>query len=201
MKHFLRFGAYALHPLLMPLLGMVIYYYITPRFTEGAVIQSKVIAILIITLLIPIVTFFLLRNIGWVSSIHLGEVHERKIPLMLQCLLLLLIIKMVFDPYDTPELYFFFVGILFSAISALILVLFRIKASLHQMGIAGVTMFVIALSIHFQVNMLVWIAFLVFCNGWVASARLSTRAHTIPEIVLGFCIGFFPQIMVLNFWL
>ncbi len=201
MKHFLRFGAFALHPLLMPLLGMVIYYYVTPRFVDSSVIQSKVLAILIITLFVPIVTYFILKNVGWVTNIQLGDVRERKIPLMLQCLLVLLIIKTVFDPYDNPELYFFFVGILFSAFSALLLVLFRVKASLHQMGIAGVTMFVIALSIHFKVNILPWIALLLFANGWVASSRLSTRAHTFPEIVMGFVIGFFPQLIVLNLWL
>jgi hypothetical protein len=201
MKHFLRIGAYVLHPLLMPLLGALVYFVITPRFIDSEIIRAKLFAITIITLVVPIVLFMLLKNIGWISSLDLHNVKERKIPLMLQCLLLLLIIKMVFDPYDSPEMYFFFVGVLFSTISALLLVIFKVKVSLHQMGIAGVTMFIIALSIHFEVNMLVWIGLVALANGWVASSRLHTNSHTYPELVLGFSVGLIPQFLILNYWL
>jgi len=201
MKHFLRIGAYVLHPLLMPLLGTMVYFVITPRFIDSEVIRAKLFAITIITLVVPIVLFMLLKNIGWISSLDLHNVKERKIPLMLQCLLLLFIIKMVFDPYDSPEMYFFFVGVLFSTISALLLVIFKVKVSLHQMGIAGVTMFIIALSVHFKVNMLVWIGFVALANGWVASSRLHTNSHTYPELILGFFVGLIPQFLLLNFWL
>ena len=69
------------------------------------------------------------------------------------------------------------------------------------MGVAGVTMFVIALSIHFKVNMLLWIGFFFFCNGWVASSRLESNAHTYPELIIGFFLGMIPQLMLLSFWL
>ena len=201
MNYFLRFGAYVLHPLLMPLIGAFTYYIITPRFVDSEVIRAKLFAIAIITLLVPIVLFFLLKNLGKISSLELEDVRERKFPLMLQCLLLLLIIKLVFNPYDSPEMYFFFVGILFSSIAALILVLFKVKASLHQMGIAGVTLFVIALSVHFQVNMLFWIGLFILGNGWVASSRLHTSSHNYQELILGFFVGMIPQVLMLNFWL
>ncbi|MDC8005916.1 hypothetical protein POV27_17820 [Aureisphaera galaxeae] len=201
MDRFLRLGAYVLHPLLMPILGTAIYFYITPRYIDREIIQSKLLAIFIITFLIPVVTYFLLKNIGLIQTSQLEDVRERKFPLMIQCLLILLVVKMVFDPYDTPEMYYFYVGILFSSISALILVLFKIKVSLHQMGVAGLTMFVIALSIHFQINMLIWIGLLLFGNGWVASSRLSTYSHTVPELVLGFFVGVVPQLLMLQFWL
>ena len=144
---------------------------------------------------------FLLRNLGVIKSIHLAAINERKVPLMLQCLLILLIIKMVFDPYDSAELYYFFVGILFSSMSALILVFFKVKASLHQMGVSGVTMFLIALSAHFQINMLLWVCFFFIANGWVDSSRLHTKSHTYPELIIGFFIGLVPQLLLVNFWL
>tara|TARA_R110000751_G_scaffold149589_1_gene254556 strand:- start:100 stop:705 length:606 start_codon:yes stop_codon:yes gene_type:complete len=201
MNIFLRIGAYLLHPLLMPLLGTVLYYIYTPRYVELGVAQSRILAVTIITFFIPIVTFFLLRNLGVLNTIHLESVHERKVPLMLQCLLLLLVIKMVFDPYDNAELYYFFVGVLFTTMTALILVFLKFKVSLHQMGIAGVTMFLIALSVHFQINMLLWVCFFFIANGWVASSRLHTSSHTYPELIAGFFIGLIPQVLLLNFWL
>ncbi|MAP55622.1 hypothetical protein [Altibacter sp.] len=201
MDYFLRFGAYVMHPLLMPLFGTLLYFGITPRYVEPELIQAKVAAVAIITLFIPLITFFLLKNIGVIASIHLAEVRERKVPLMIQSVLLLLIIKMVFDPYDSPEMYYFFIGILFSAITALFLVFFKFKVSLHQMGIAGLTMFLIALSVHFKVNMLLWIGFFFFSNGWVASSRLHTQSHTYPELIIGFFVGLIPQLILVSFWL
>ncbi len=201
MNFFLRFAAYLFHPLLMPLLGSILYYILTPRFVEPEIMQARLFAVAIITLLIPIIVFFLLKNLGIVRSIHLEDVTERKLPLMIQCLLLILIIKMVFDPYDSPELYYFFVGILFSAITTLLLVFLKFKVSLHQMGIAGVTMFLIALGVHFKVNVLVAIALHFIANGWVASSRLHTKSHTYPELITGFFIGVIPQLIMLNFWL
>lgn len=201
MNRFLRFGSYVLHPLLMPLLGVLIYFIFTPRYIEVEMLRAKIFAVAIITLLIPIITFFLLKNLGVINSIHLETTKERKIPLMIQCILFLVIIKLVFDPYDNPELYYFFVGILFSAIAALLMVILKIKVSLHQIGIAGVTMFLIVLSIHFKINVLLWISVFFFFNGWVASSRLHTESHNYLELIFGFFIGLIPQIIMVNFWL
>ena len=201
MNYFLRIASYLFHPLLMPLLGALLYYRFTSKFIEPSIIQAKLFAIIIITILIPLITFFLLKNLKIVDSINLKRVSERKYPLMIQSLLILLIIKMVYNAYESPEMYFFFTGVLFSTITAIILVLFKFKVSLHQMGIAGVTMFLIALSAHFQINILIGIGFLFFCNGWVASSRLHTNSHSIPELIAGFFIGIVPQIILLNFWL
>lgn len=201
MNYFLRIGAYLLHPLLMPLLGTLLYFVVTPRYIEPGLLQSRLVAVAIITVGIPIVTFFLLRNLGTISSIHLETVAERKIPLAIQCVLLLLIIKLVFDPFDSPEMYYFFVGVLFSGMSALILAFLKFKVSLHQMGIAGVTMFLIVLSVHFKINMLVWLCLFFIGNGWVASSRLHTKSHTYPELIGGFFIGVVPQLLLVTFWL
>lgn len=103
MKLFLNLGSYLFHPLLMPLMGTAIYLYITPRFVEREVVMANLFAIAIITIIIPIVIFFLLKNLGLVETIFLRNVRERKFPLMIQCILLLLILKMVFDPFDNPE--------------------------------------------------------------------------------------------------
>ncbi len=201
MNYFLRIASYLFHPLLMPLLGALLYFRFTPRFIEPSIVQAKLFAIIIITILIPLITYFLLKNLRIVDSIYLNKVSERKYPLMIQSLLILLIIKMVFSAYESPEMYFFFSGVLFSTIAAIILVLFKFKISLHQMGIAGVTMFLIALSAHFKINLLFGIGFLFLCNGWVASSRLQTNSHTTPELIIGFVIGIVPQLIMLNFWL
>lgn len=201
MKLFLKAASYIFHPLLMPILGTILYYIVTPKYIDPQLVRVEFFAIIIITILIPIVIFFLLKNLRVVETIYLKEVKERKFPLMIQCILLLLIIKMVFDPYDDPELYYFFVGILFSAFSALIMVLFKVKVSLHQMGVAGILLFLVGLSAHFKINLLVTISFFLFVNGWVASSRLNNDSHTYPELGVGLLLGALPQLILFNFWL
>ena len=201
MRFFLKAASYIFHPLLMPLLGTVLYFNVTPRYLEPELMRSNLFAIGIITVLIPLVVFFLLKNLGVVETIYLKEVRERKFPLMIQCILLLLIIKMIFDPYEDPELYYFFVGMLFSAFSALVMVLFKLKVSLHQMGVTGILMFLVGLSAHFKINLLVTISFFLFVNGWVASSRLNSDSHTYPELGIGLLLGAIPQLILFNLWL
>lgn len=201
MRLFLKAASYIFHPLLMPILGVLLYYIVTPKYIDLQFVRVEFFAIIIITILIPIVVFFLLKNLRVVETIYLKEVKERKFPLMIQCILLLLIIKMVFDPYDDPELYYFFVGILFSAFSALIMVLFKLKVSLHQMGVAGILLFLVGLSAHFKINLLITISFFLFVNGWVASSRLNNDSHTYPELGAGFLLGALPQLILFSFWL
>lgn len=201
MRLFLKAASYIFHPLLMPLLGAILYFSVTPRYVEPEMLRAKLLAIAIITIFIPIVVFFLLKNIRVVETIYLKDVKERKFPLMIQCILFLLIIKMVFDPYDDREMYYFFVALLFSAFSALVMVFFRLKVSLHQMGVAGILMFLVGLSAHFKINLLVTISFFLFVNGWVASSRLNSDSHTYPELGVGFLLGALPQLILFNLWL
>jgi hypothetical protein len=201
MNFFFKIGAWLFHPLLMPFLGVAIYFRVTPRFIIPEMMYSKLIVVFILTFLIPVLLFFLLKTLGLINSIHLKEVKERRIPLMLQCLLFVVVIKMVFEPSNYPELYYFFVATLFSAITAFVLVMAKFKVSLHMIGTAGVTMFLIALSIHFKINTLVLISALFLVNGWVASSRLHTQSHTPVELIFGFFVGFIPQLILVNYWL
>lgn len=201
MNFFLKSASYLFHPLLMPILGTILYYSVTPKYIDPQFVRVEVFAIVILTILIPIVVFFLLKNLKVVETIYLKEVKERKFPLMIQCILLLLILKTVFDPYDDPELYYFFVGILFSAFSALLMVFFKLKVSLHQMGVSGLLIFLVGLSAHFKINLLITISFFLFANGWVASSRLHGEAHTYPELLIGLLLGALPQLILFNLWL
>lgn len=201
MNFLLKSVAYIAHPLFMPITGVLCYFFTSPRFIEPQFMIAKLIAVVIITIIIPIISFFLLKNLGVIQSIHLENVSERKYPLMIQVLLLLLILKMVFKVYDDLELYYFFVGILFTTLTALFLVFFKFKVSLHQMAVAGVTMFLIGLSVHFNINLLMGIAFLTILNGLVATSRLHTNSHTYPELIIGFFIGVIPQLVLFPYWL
>lgn len=201
MHFFLKIAAWLFHPLFIGIYGVLLYFLVTPRFVQPEIVYGKLLVVSILTLMIPILFFFILRNLNWVQSIELHSVNERKAPLMILAVLLLLMLRVVFDFYNYPELYYYFLGVLFTVITAWILVLFKFKASLHMMGISGLAMYAIALSIHFNINILMTIAFLLFACGWVASSRLHSKSHTTIELIIGFFIGWIPQLLLVNYWL
>ncbi len=201
MQKLIKSASYIFHPLWMPFLGSLLYFFITPRFFPLPLIKAKLLAIAITTLFIPIVFYFLLKNLGKAESMFLSDVRERRWPLFFFTLLISLNLYQILDVYNYPALYYFFVGILFSAITGLILAFLDLKISLHMVGLSGITMFVIALSIFYRINLIYSIAFLFAALGLTATSRLQLKAHTPLELILGFVIGVLPQIIVLNFWL
>jgi len=201
MRALIRSASYIFHPVWMPFIGSLLYFLITPRYFPLPLIKAKLLAIAITTLFIPIVFYFLLKNLGKATSMFMGNVKERRWPLFFFCLLMGLNLYQILDVYNYPALYYFFVGVLFSAFTAFLLALVRVKISLHMVGLAGIFMFVVALSIFYRVNLIYTIAFLIAAMGLTATSRLHMKAHNWLELSLGYFIGFIPQLIVLNFWL
>lgn len=201
MSTILKSISYIFHPLLMPLFGVVFYFQITRRDYQDEVIWAKLVALFILTVLLPIVLYFLLKTLGKVQSVHLKTPAERIIPLALNCVVTLIVIKRIIPPTQVLELYYFFIGILISSLSCLILALFKFKASIHMIAVSGVFMFFIALSIHFSININGSIALMCLALGAVATSRLHLRAHTPKELIIGAVVGLFPQLILIPYWL
>ena len=115
-------------------------------------------------------------------------------------MIILLIRKSItLDRY--PELHFFLLGGLLSTLLALILLFLNSKASLHTIAISSLTVFIIGLSLHLQLQNTFIITVLILLNGFVASSRLEMKAHTNKELVIGFILGALPQLLLLVLWL
>ncbi len=112
-----------------------------------------------------------------------------------------MIIIKILPPQEFIELYFFFVGILLSTVTCLILAVLSFKASIHMIATGGVLMFFIALSIHFSINISGSIALMFMIVGAVGTSRLYLKAHDKNEIIVGLLIGVIPQLILLNYWL
>lgn len=145
--------------------------------------------------------FYLLRTFGKIDNIMLSDISQRKIPLLLQIMLFSILISKSITIERFPELYFFFIGGLFSTIIAFMLLFAKVKSSIHMIGISALTIFIIGLSIHSQINIINTVVFFVMMNGFVASSRLEMKAHTKKELLIGFLCGMLPQLLLLYFWL
>ena len=127
-------------------------------------------------------------------------ISERKIPLVLQCFLIIFLVRTTVTIERYAELHFFFLGALLSTLIALVLLFANMKVSLHMIGISALTFFVLGLNLHFQTQNMVVILFLTLMNGFIASSRLEMNAHTAKELILGFLIGSVPQVLLLYLW-
>lgn len=157
--------------------------------------------VIILTFLIPISIFYLLRSLGKIDSIMVSELSQRKLPLIFQAILLLVLINKGTTEERIPELFFYFLAGLISAIIAILFLFAKIKVSLHMLGIGSLLFFVIGISIHEQTNFLISISILTLLTGIIATSRLEMKAHDLKELTIGFLVGIIPQVALWFFWL
>ena len=201
MKKILPFFSYLLHPIFIPLLGTVFYVLLDGRYLTLLQYIVLFLQIIIITILLPIAFFYLLKTLGKIETVMLSEISQRKIPLLLQLMLFGILIQKSITVERFPSLYFFFLGGLLTTIFTFLLLYVKVKASIHMIGISSLTIFIIGLSIHNQINTIYLVAFFMIMNGVVASSRLVMEAHSKKELLIGFLCGVIPQIALLYFWL
>jgi hypothetical protein len=168
------------------------------RIEEIIVVLTQ---ITILTILIPIAFYFFLRSTGKVDSIMIANIDQRKIPLLMQCFIIILLIQKSIPIERYSELHFFFLGALLSTLTALIFLFFNIKASLHMLAISSLTVFSFGLNIHHQANAIYLVIFFVLINGFVATSRLEMNAHSPKELIIGLLIGSVSQLLLLFLWL
>lgn len=201
MDRLLKSISFIFHPLIMPLLGVVFYFSKSPRFIPTEVIQAKLISLSILTVILPLLIYFLLKTLGKVESVYLKSTNERILPLVLNCIIILIVLQRILTATQIIELYYFFVGILISSMTCLMLAIIKFKASIHMISLSGIFMFFIALSIHFSININGTLAVMSIIMGAVATSRLHVKAHTYLELIIGVFIGAIPQLILITYWL
>jgi len=201
MARLLKSISYIFHPLIMPLLGVIFYFSKSPRYIPFEIIQAKVVSLFILTIILPVLLYLLLKTVGLVNTINLETTKERIYPLILNGIVILIVLQRILTPTQTIELYFFFVGILISNMACLLLAIMKFKASIHMIAISGAFMFFIALSIHFSININGTLALMSIITGAIATSRLHLKAHTYKELIIGIFIGFMPQLILVSYWL
>jgi len=193
--------SYLFHPLFIPLFGTLFYIV----FSDNYLVQTKsyvlLFQIVIITILLPLLFFYLLKTFGKVDSIMISDMNQRKIPLMLNISLLAVLVMRGIRSEMFPELHYYLLGGLLSSGLAFVLLFFKTKASIHMLGIGALTFFVIGLAIATDYDLHYTIATLFVITGFVASSRLAMKAHSLYELFFGYIIGIVPQIILYKYWL
>lgn len=154
------------------------------------------IQIFILTILLPISFYMLLKALKKVKSFTEATIEERRLPIFIQVLLLYCLLNFTILDTHFPELYKFFQAGLISSFLVFVSVMLRFKASLHMIGITSLFVFVVMLSSYLEIEATYTLAYLIMCMGFVASSRLYMKAHTPIELIAGMFIGALPQVFV-----
>lgn len=201
MRAFLRLISFVLHPLYIPFAGTLAYFLITPRYHTLQAQSGNILPIFILTVIIPIIFYFILRNLGVVTSILMIDIRERKYPLYIGLTLLIMVLYKVIPNNFAVELHYYFLGLIAATFSALILLFLNFKCSIHLLGMGSFLMYLINLSIHFQIAITLAIGITTFLCGLTASSRLYLNAHTRAEVLIGFMLGVISQLITVKYWL
>ncbi len=200
MQFLLRIISYIFHPIFIPLFGTITYFALAP-YSSLEQKNGTILPIFILTVVIPIIFFFILRNLKLITSIFAPSIKERIYPMLISSGIYFIILYKIIPQNYINEVYYFFIGLLTAAIAILVLLFLKFKASLHLLGMGSILLFLIGLSIHFEINITIAIGLVTLLSGLLTSSRLYLKAHTIPELILGFLIGASSQLYLFKFWL
>ena len=195
---FLKSISYILHPLLMPWMGAVYYFSVTPISFPAIRISFWLISIIFWSVILPLVLYFILKQLRVVQTIHLKTTNERLWPLLLNSIILGYLSFMILPKSISIELHYLFLGGMITALGGLFLAFLNFKTSIHMMSTGGTFFFMILINLHYGNSFSGALALFLIVVGAMASSRLHLNAHTTKELVAGLIIGVIPQFLLFD---
>ncbi len=184
-----KFISTVLHPIVMPTIGILIYFIFTPIYLNRKQQLSLLAVVFIATYIIPLLLLILLKSIGYIKSFQVHTINERRLPIFFMMTLLFVLGKFFSEISTIKELSYLFFGVVFGLGIIYLLFLAKVKASLHLLSIGATIGFFLLFQQLQNINTLPVVITLVFLSGLLASSRLYLKAHTVKEVYIGFFIG------------
>ena len=200
-----NFLSVILHPLLMPTLLLGMLFFTSPAIV-GVDVLTPVIRLTLLgficmtTFVVPALGIYYLYRAGYVKSLHLDDLADRRLPYFLTAFFYAF--ATYFFSYQlaplseiAPE-----IGIVLGSITVSIAIVGVIsmswKISAHGTGIGGLLGAVLGIAVKFGENRLLY-PFLVFVilGGMLVSARLQLNAHTPAQVGAGLSLGIFVSVI------
>jgi hypothetical protein len=196
-KRFAGLLSYLAHPLLMPMLGLII---ISNSGTYAADMDYRYtqfiyLSVFIFTLILPVSLIPLFFYTGLAKNIHFTELRERLIPLYITLIFYLaayFLIKKL--PISTIYQRFLFACCL--SILFLLAISYFYKISAHMIGLGGLIGLILVLSLRFDTDLMLYLVLALIFAGFTGFARLKLNAHNPLQVYLGFLVGFLTMIAV-----
>ncbi|HPD65073.1 MAG TPA: hypothetical protein P5050_06040 [Bacteroidia bacterium] len=189
LKIFFRTISILLHPVWYVFYLTIYLYFNTPLFYHYRGVRSFYLlcsVVLINTVLLPVIFTFLTQK-----DLYLESKEKRPFIYVVTAFFYLLFLFLS-GKFALPSLLIFYLRFSILSLIFLLLLNFRMKASLHLAGSGSILAILLFLAsqnpqIH-GISLIIWIVL----SGISASGRLYLQQHTLKEIIWGFLAGFFP---------
>lgn len=190
MRTFLKIISYVFQPLLMPTFGMILLMQI-PLFQLFPSLY-RLIAItgtFLFTGIFPAIPIFMMMSRGQVKDMFISRREERTIPYLFSFLAYVFWVLFLWRTLQFP-MEFVIIGI--GVVVALICMVFinlKWKISAHAAGMGGLVGCILTVSYFASINPLGIIILSLLISGLVAISRIYLKAHTLMQVLGGFCLG------------
>ncbi len=155
-----------------------------------------VFAITVVAL--PAYLIFSLKRGGHIQSYEMETIQERRLPLLFTAFALLFNYYLMQRANMQQLFQWYFLSTCIAGIFALGISLFY-KVSLHTIGMGFLFGLGMVLSHINNLDMRWYLIIVLLFTGLVATSRLILKAHTLPQIYLGFFVGAFSAAGILLF--
>lgn len=191
MKLLATIVSYVLHPLLMPLYVILLFWEMNNRahFYPGNEVWMYILLVVLInTLLLPVIMFLMMKKLNIIRSLEMEHRSDRLYPFVITGIFYLTS-WFVFRSLSILDIitFMFVVSALLVLVAAIVNLFWKI--SIHAMSLGAMAVFIIFLtSVHFiNTN---WPAYLVvLISGLVGWARLTLKTHSPAQVYVGYLTG------------
>jgi membrane-associated phospholipid phosphatase len=189
--------SYITHPLLVPLLGLLVISNSGTYAADMDIHYSQFIylSVFIMTFLLPAGLIPLFLYSGLAKSINFSERKERLIPLYVT-LIFYVAAYLFIRKLPVSQIYQRF---MFSASLSVLLVLavsYFWKISAHAVAWGGLVGLIWSITLRYETDLMLFLIISLICSGFVGFARLRLGEHSPLQVFAGFLLGFLVMLAV-----
>jgi hypothetical protein len=192
---FAQFISVLAHPLFMPSYAFSLLMYTNPYINMMISDSTKNLVIIILslfTIVLPILTAIILKQLRVIDSIYMKTTEERKWPFVFTLVWYYMAFQLLAKLYIPQSFLLLMLGAI-SAIGLSLIITLRWKVSIHMLGIGGLIGAIIGISHRFQFDHSNLIMLLLIFAGLIGFARLKTHSHNYRQVYVGFLLGFLVE--------
>ena len=193
---FYKFISIMLHPIVVPTIGVLLYFILIPHSFNGNQRLAVLCLIFATTYIIPLIILYLFKKFRLLKSFQAETIKERKIPIAMMIVLFYLLGNTLQNIPNLADIGLLFYATTLGLSFIYILFAFKLKTSIHLLSLGITTGFFIVMNTIYSQNMLPVIIGSIVFAGFLASARLHLKAHTETEVYLGYLLGFLSPIII-----
>jgi hypothetical protein len=194
--------SFLFHPLFIPTFISTYLIYVHPyafsAFDERAK-GMQLISIFLLTAFFPAFTVFLLKRLGFASSVYLRTQKERIIPYVASMFFFFWTYYVSKNLSASPAVFrMMLLGVFIASIAALMANIY-FKVSMHALAMGGMFAFFLILALLGSSPVTIYLTLAILIAGLVCSARLIVSDHHPFDVYAGFLLGVISQTIALFF--